>query len=217
MASLATSFAGALGWEAMIDRGTAPTSPLDPVMRRCGAVMAEHQGRFLPAHFGSAQSEMAACLTSVGITDRSDRATLELTGQPAAVTAALAELARAGEPAWWATPEPSRALIRCERREVGRCAEALGRLPDVSALDVSAAYVSVGVVGPHADELLAAVELDPALIVREDHDCFEILVEADRGAELWNQLIDAGHPFHLACVGFEALEHLAASHRLNHH
>ena len=57
-------------------------SPLETVACNHGAVMAERQGRRVPAHFGSAAAEETVCLRGVGMSDRSDRATFEVRGRP---------------------------------------------------------------------------------------------------------------------------------------
>jgi glycine cleavage system aminomethyltransferase T len=53
------------------------------MLRRHGATMVERDGRWVAAHFGSPASEAAVCRSRVGLAERSDRATLELSGDPA--------------------------------------------------------------------------------------------------------------------------------------
>ncbi len=88
---------------------------------------------------------------------------------------------------------------------------------DVTAHVRTSAYAAIGLIGPRASELLNEVDLSPSgLIIREGRDCFEILLPADHGPQLWDFLVEAGEPFDLACVGHDALDRLAASRRTGH-
>lgn len=53
------------------------------MLRRHGATMIARHGRNVAAHYGSPVSEAAVCRSAVGLADRSDRATLSLTGDSA--------------------------------------------------------------------------------------------------------------------------------------
>ena len=187
------------------------TSPLETVARNHGAVMAERQGRRVPAHFGSAAAEETVCVRGVGMSDRFDRDTLEVRGNPDDVEQALIAL---GELAWYSFLAPDRAITRTENAE--GCISALRDLP-VTVHERTSAYAAIGLIGPRAHELLETVDLQPAgLIVQEAPDCYEILLPATHGPELWNYLLEAGAPYELACVGHDALDRLAASHRLGY-
>ena len=60
------------------------------------------------------------------------------------------------------------------------------------------------------------VDLNPSgLIIQEARGCYEIILPADHGPELWDYLLEAGAPYDLACVGHDALDRLAASHRFD--
>jgi glycine cleavage system aminomethyltransferase T len=54
------------------------------------------------------------------------------------------------------------------------------------------------------------------VIVQEAPLCFEVILPAERGPELWEYLLEAGAPYDLACVGHDALDRLAASHRMGY-
>ena len=56
----------------------------------------------------------------------------------------------------------------------------------------------------------------PASIVQEAPDCFEVLLPAAHGPELWDNLLEIGEPYGLACVGHDALDRLSASHRMGY-
>lgn len=174
------------------------TSPLETVALNHGATLALRHGRRVPAHFGSVGAEEAVCLHAVGMADRSDRDTFELRGP--GVEDALSEL---GESAWYSFVAPDFALVRCEPGTT------------VPGVNRTAAYAAIGLVGPRAAELLDAIDLNPSgIVIAEAPGCFEVLLPAAHGPELWEYLLDAGAPFDLACVGHDALDRLAAARRL---
>jgi glycine cleavage system aminomethyltransferase T len=99
----------------------------------------------------------------------------------------------------------------------------VGALLDIDGAavnDISERYAAIGVVGPFAVNLLRAATLgayayaDESLVLCTGLDAFEVLVDAAAGPALWNRLLHAGAPFGVACVGLDALEHLAASGRM---
>jgi glycine cleavage system aminomethyltransferase T len=188
-------------------------SPLDAVLRHCGARMVTRRGRRVAAHFGSAASEAAVCLSTVGIADRSDRRTLELRGPPADLDAALADLPLA----WWSRVSSVRAIVRCDLANEAGCRAVLGRSPGAAVVAPGDDYAAIGLIGPRAQELLDRLgDERQFVVVREADDCLELLVTADRAPELWQQLLAAGKPLNVACVGLDALENLAASWHLGH-
>jgi glycine cleavage system aminomethyltransferase T len=173
--------------------------------------MAERNGRWLPAHFGSAAAEETVCLRGVGMSDRFDRSTLEVRGAPSDVERALIAL---GELAWYSFVAADRAVARTENADA--CIAALESLP-VTVHDRTSVYAAIGLLGPRAHELLESVDLNPSgVIVQEAPDCFEVLLPAAHGAELWDYLVEEGAPYELACVGHDALDRLSASHRMGY-
>jgi hypothetical protein len=187
-------------------------SPLETVARNHGAVMAVRRGRRVPAHFGSTATEESVCLRSVGMADRAERDTFEISGKPEAVEDALVALA---EYAWCSFVSADRALARCEQEHVDACARLLGNLPNLVAANRTAAYAAIGLIGPLAKELLMEVDLTPSgVVIQEALGVYEIILPAAHGPALWEFLLDAGAPHDLACVGHDALDRLAASHRL---
>jgi glycine cleavage system aminomethyltransferase T len=74
------------------------------------------------------------------------------------------------------------------------------------------------VIGPLAADLLRAAAFDAAaaqpIVMRDGQGAFELLLDADSARGAWNRLFEAGAQFRVACVGLDALEHLAASHRV---
>lgn len=189
------------------------------MLRRHGATMFERHGRQVAAHFGSPASEAAVCRSRVGLAERSDRATLELSGDPAAVDEALQELSQLGQGAWWVRRTPHKAIVRCEGAAAGACTSAMLRAEDVNVVDSSDEHAALDLIGPRApDVLLAHLEQEGApvvLVVRRNEACVELLVPRAHGPALWNSLLATGDSYGIACVGLEALEHLEVSDRLN--
>src|SRR5690349_927348 len=147
--------------------------------------MADRGGRRVPAHFGSAAAEETVCLRGIGMSDRSDRSTLEVRGAPSDVERALIAL---GELAWYSFLTADRAVARTE--DAAACLAALSSLP-VSVADRTELYAAIGLIGPRAHEFLDAVDLSPSgLIVQEAPDCFEVLLPAAHGPELWDNLLE---------------------------
>lgn len=189
------------------------------MLRRHGATMVERNGRRVAAHFGSPASEAAVCRSRVGLAERSDRATLELSGGAGAVDEALEELARLGGVAWWVRRSPGRAMIRCEGAAVGACTSAMLRAEDVTVLDVSGDHAALDLIGPRALEVLNAHLAQDgapvAQVLSRDESCVELLVPRVHAPALWNDLLTVGDPYGIACVGLEALEHLDVADRMS--
>lgn len=197
---------------------TAPepeVSPLHGCLVRSGAALITHDGAISAAHFGSAVSEASACLTHVGIADRSQRTTLELRGPAKIVDEAVNGLRVQAAPAWWAEVGRGRALVRCESADRERVLACLAPFDDLSVDAPAEPLAAIGLVGPYARDVLRAC--GPGMpgvdvfVLRESGSRYELLVGAAEGGRLWDRLLRAGAPMHIACVGFEALEHLAAA------
>jgi glycine cleavage system aminomethyltransferase T len=183
--------------------------PLESVLYRDGATMFERHGRRVAAHFGSRAGEEAVCLKAVGIADRSDRTTIEVRGD---VDAALLGVASIGERAWSTYAGSDRAIVRCEYADTAACLAALGS----SARDCTREYAAIALVGPNAEALLDAADLpSSALTLHQAGLLWEVLVPAARGPVMWDQLLEAGAPLQVSCVGLEAIEHLIATRRLH--
>jgi glycine cleavage system aminomethyltransferase T len=185
------------------------------VLRRSGATMVERHGRLVAADFGSAASEVTVCLSHVGLAERSDRATFEVHGPADAVDRALEELTELGERAWWNRVLPDEALVRCEGQHGAECAVTLRRGGGVRVVDISPDVAAVDLVGPLAEDALAAAaiddERDRVTVVRQGTVSVELIVPRADGPALWTRLLEAGEPLGLACVGLDALDHLAVS------
>jgi glycine cleavage system aminomethyltransferase T len=197
----------------------AAQGPLDGILRGHGATMTVRRGRYVAADFGSATSEAAVCLKTVGICDRSDRSTFEICGAPEDLEDVLAAADALAGHVWWTRTSTRRALVRCEDDQI-HYARALLDIDGATVDDVSDRYAAIGVVGPLAVSLLRAATLgayayeDEPLVLCTGLDTFEVLIDAAAGPALWKRLLHAGAPFGVACVGLDALEHLVASGRV---
>jgi glycine cleavage system aminomethyltransferase T len=192
-------------------------SPLDEVLRRHGATMTTRRGRCVAAHFGSMAAETAVCTSTLGIVDRFDRTTLMLWGEPMDLRLAFSALDRLPRRAWSSPLSSCGAIVRCERAHMDACLEALLLFEDTVAIDVSDQYAAIGIVGPRAAALIDACGFDvrnpPPIVLEEADAAFEVLVPAEHGPGMWEQLLAVGGPLGITCVGVEALEHLAVARR----
>ena len=185
------------------------------VLRQSGATMVQRHGRWVAADYGSAAGEVAVCLSRVGLAERSDRATFEVR---AGVERALEELTELGDRAWFVRVLPDEAVIRCDGEDEAACAAALARADGAQVLEVSGNYAALDLVGPRAEQALAAAAIDedrdPVIVVRQGTAVVELLVPRANGPAMWNRLLEAGQPLGLSCVGLDALEHLAVSEHM---
>jgi glycine cleavage system aminomethyltransferase T len=157
---------------------SAPDSsgPLDPVLRRAGAVFGVHGRSLVALNYGSAAGELAACVHGVGLVDHSDTAKLVLEGPSAQLSDLSVLLAgrsiAAGQAfysngAWWCGAAPGRALILCEALAGDRLRESLNQRLRRFALTVhdrSDQWVAIELIGRDAPKVLSELGAydDPA-------------------------------------------------------
>ncbi len=140
-------------------------------MRRAGAVIVNRRGADVAAHFGSSAAELAVCIQTVGLADRSDLGKILVTGKAAGVaqlvrrmteTSLAAEGVVLSDGAWWCAAAPDRVIVVCEPTTCGRLLDMLRtqarRLPGVEVTDGSTAWNAIAVVGRSAMQLLAALK-----------------------------------------------------------
>ncbi|HWC25646.1 MAG TPA: hypothetical protein VG474_03585 [Solirubrobacteraceae bacterium] len=207
--------------------------------RAAGAVLAERDGHTVAAHYGSVPGEIAVCMKSVGLADRSDYGVLELRGDRSLLDRALTN--RLGDPP--PAPGSGRRLrsvwhIRLDARRallVGPHAALASGPPmatgrDRAGLphkDIRATVAILSVIGPRAARLLAAAELPSELaigavgrdprdaavvaILRESQRRFLVLVRASAADAFWTRLVAAGERLGAAFVGCDALTLLNAA------
>jgi glycine cleavage system aminomethyltransferase T len=192
---------------------------LSMLRRHHGARLAERSGRTVVAHYGSVASELAVCRIAVGLAERSDRATLEVRGTRAELDRALGQLATLGDAVWWSRVSRVRAIVRCEAQDRDVCLAAIGRSATVCVHDLGAELAAPTLIGPLAEDVLAAAGLDrdhdAAVVLRDRSGCIELLVPRRLGPALWSRLLDAGEGHFVACVGLDAIEHLTVSRELD--
>jgi glycine cleavage system aminomethyltransferase T len=181
--------------------------PLEATLARAGAVMVGRDGRSVAAHYGSPAGELAVCLQSVGIADRSTLGKILVTGAPAALGGLVSRitgvslsptgLTRAGAASWCMRPsgevmiivEPAqhrrlRELVRTDARP----------LTAVVVDDISSSHAAIALLGPRTDRVLAEIgALRPGDCLRDARPCsiaaiagasVTVLLESDRSALL---------------------------------
>lgn len=143
---------------------------LDAVVARAGGVLARHHGRTVTVNYGSAAGELAACVSAVGLADRSELVTLELrapaptlaqlvgdlTGSPLAPGGAV----HAGA-SWWCAVSADRLLVVSDSLTADRLRERIGRLaarhPALRIRDLGETWAAISVIGRHTPRVLAAL------------------------------------------------------------
>jgi glycine cleavage system aminomethyltransferase T len=141
---------------------------LDAVVSRAGAVRGDHDGQRVTLHYGSAAGELAACVSRVGLGDRSELGKLALEGPQRMLGQVVAHLTgmtlapggtlRTGT-AWWCAVTPERVLVLAEPSDGDRLAGRIGRLaardPELRIRDLSRAWGAIAIVGRQTGEVLA--------------------------------------------------------------
>jgi glycine cleavage system aminomethyltransferase T len=191
------------------------------------------------ALYGSTPGEIAACMTHVGLADRSDLGVIALSGGQSPLDRALT--ARLGDPAvpagaarsqrgvWYLRVETRRVLIVGAHGVLAKLPPigARGDQADLVSCDIGAAVAMVSVIGPRAGRLLEAAGLpgnlaigaiarDPLdasvlAILRESQRRVLILARAAAVDALWARLLEVGGPLGVAFVGCDALLLLGAA------
>lgn len=141
---------------------------LDLVLSRAGAVLTSRQGRPLAVHFGSAAAELAVCVRTVGLVNRSDLSTLALEAPPAQLAALMARLVGATVApgglvscgsAWWCGDAADRVMVVCDPRTGRRLVESLhaDAARHVAVRDLSSELAALAVLGPGTRNVLTAL------------------------------------------------------------
>jgi glycine cleavage system aminomethyltransferase T len=215
------------------------TGSVPEVCLAAGAQLGERDGHVVAALYGSSHGEIAACMTHVGLADRSDLGTIELRGGQSQLDRALAT--RVGDPppgpggarrqsgVWYLRLDGRRALL------VGAHSK-LASLPPIGAgadhadlvsSDIGPKTAIISVIGPRAGRLLAAADMPSDLaigaigrdphdqnilaIVRESQRRVLILVRTPTVEAVWARLLHVGEPLGAAFVGCDALTLLGAA------
>ena len=208
-------------------------SPVPQTCLAAGATLHKRDGRLVATDYGSVPGEIAVCMKSVGLADRSDLGTLELRAATSLLDRALA--ARLGDPA--VAPGAARRLrsvwyLRLDSRRtllVGpHTALASGPMigkghdrAELACKDIGSTIAMISVIGPRAGRLMFAAGLpddlaigaigrdphDPSVIaiLRESQRRLIVLVKAADVDAMWARLLAAGEPLGAAFIGFDAL------------
>jgi glycine cleavage system aminomethyltransferase T len=215
------------------------TGSVPEVCLAAGAQLAERDGHVVAALYGSSHGEIAACMSHVGLADRSDLGTLELRGGQAALDRALAT--RLGDPPpaagsarrqrgiWYLRLDSRRTLIVGAHSALAAGPPIGGGADhaDLVSKDIGAKIAIISVIGPRAVRLLSAADLpgdlaigaigrdpkdaDIIAILRESQRRILILVRAPGTNAAWARLLIAGEPLGAAFVGCDALALLGAA------
>jgi glycine cleavage system aminomethyltransferase T len=141
---------------------------LESVLRHAGGVPVRRDGRAVVAHYGSAAGELAACVSHVGLADRSALTKLELHGAPQQLRELTWQLtgvevgpggATLSGRAWWCAESAERMIVLAdprigERLRCGLEARVSGHA-GLALLDHSTDWAALAVVGRRASRLLA--------------------------------------------------------------
>jgi glycine cleavage system aminomethyltransferase T len=214
-------------------------SPIPATCVAAGAMLGDRDGHTVVAHYGSVPGEIAVCMKSVGLADRSDLGTLELRAPTSLLDRALVD--RLGDPpvapgaarrlggVWYLRLDSRRTLLvgphsaLASSRMAGRGAER----GDLSVRDIASSVAIISVIGPRAGRLMAAAGLpddlaigavgrdprDPSVvaILRESQRRILVVVKVSGVDANWSRLLAAGEPLGAAFVGHEALTLLGAA------
>ena len=202
-------------------------------------MLGERHGRTVVSNYGSVPGEIAVCMKSVGLADRSDFDVQELRAETSLLDRALA--AQLGDPpiapgaarrlreVWYLRLDGRRALLIGTHAALGST-PAFGRgseRADLSLRELGSSVRLISVIGPRAGRLMAAAglpdelaigaigrdPLDPSVvaILRESQRRLLLVVKAAAVDALWSRLLGAGEPLGAAFVGCEALALLGAA------
>ena len=131
-------------------------------------MLATREGRPVAINFGSAAAELAVCVRTVGLVDRSDLSTLALDAPPAQLSALMRRLAGAsvapgglvsGASAWWCGDAADRVIVVCDPRTAERLGGALraDAARHVGVRDLSGELSAISLLGRNTGQVLSAL------------------------------------------------------------
>jgi glycine cleavage system aminomethyltransferase T len=205
--------------------------------RLLGARFGVHHGWEIPERFAGAAEEAAGVRDRVGVTDVSWMTKLDLKGFALNAPPALGRAAQCwhlGACHYLVTCEPEhRDSVLEGIRALEGGVSGLGLPPPVYWTEVSSVYTALMLAGPQSHPVLSKLTSlntsDTALpdggcgqaglahvhatVLRRDLSglpAFLLLVSREYGESVWESLLHAGHEFHIAPFGLEALWELTA-------
>jgi glycine cleavage system aminomethyltransferase T len=131
-------------------------------------VFSTRAGTPVAVHFGSAAAELAVCVRTVGLVDRSELRSLVLEAPPAQLSALMTRLVGAtvspggmisAGSAWWCGETPDRVMVVCDPRMAARLVDSLHTVAarHVAVHDLSDQLNAVGLLGRRTGEVLSAL------------------------------------------------------------
>jgi len=131
-------------------------------------VFSTREGPPVAVNFGSAAAELAVCVRTVGLVDRSELSTLALEAPPAQLSALVTRLAGAtvspggllaSGSRWWCGEAPDRVMLVCEARMAERLIDSLRSVAarHVVVRDLSEQLSAIALLGPGTTKVLGAL------------------------------------------------------------
>jgi glycine cleavage system aminomethyltransferase T len=125
-------------------------------------------GHPVAVNFGSAAAELAVCVRTVGLVDRSDLRMLALEAPPAQLSALMSRVAGAtvlpgglvfGAGAWWCGETGERVIVVCDRPTASRLAGGLRTVAarHVTVRDLSDELIAIGLLGRNTPGVLSSL------------------------------------------------------------
>lgn len=201
-------------------------SPLLDAALGAGATTEVHDGWEVPASFGDAAAEAAACREAVGFADASQQTKLELQGAGSAeFSPGRAERGAGG---WRCPVRRTRELLLFEPAAATE-AWAVAERAEASVCDLTASLAAIVVAGPAARDLFArfcaldlreasmpvhgfrpgSIARTPGFVLREAPQRFLMLFGAAQGFYMWDVVADAATRLGGRPVGVDALPPIA--------
>jgi glycine cleavage system aminomethyltransferase T len=210
-------------------------SPLDEVLKRSGAQMAEREGWVVAADFGSLAAEIAVGRASAGLADVSSVGKFEVRDSAIAIADILPSSrqprpgrALVATDAWWCVISEEQLLVLTPPSSSERVwAELTERAHERTQVeDVTSQRVAVCLTGPFARDVMTraggtaggvgslrvqSIAGIPTLVLHQYERQWLLVAAASEAGALWRALTEAGWPLGLAYVGADALQHLHAA------
>jgi glycine cleavage system aminomethyltransferase T len=194
----------------------------------------EHHGWQVPAYFTWAQKEAEQLSKSVGLSDLSWMAKLDLKGYGLKTAPAVgsARAWRLGPRHYLVTCESSRREPLVANLRSFPASKDLSLPPPVYITDVTSVYAQFLLAGPRSGEILrkltslnitalenlacgqAGLAHVHSIVLHDDLEgmpAFHILVSREYGESVWEAILHAGHEFQIAPFGLKALELLGGT------